>query len=128
MSKQLKLGIVILVAVNIAIVGWLQLSSGSGPATATETQVLDDLLEDNTMEAARYDLSEQADRLNVIFISMDALRFDTTGVGGNTAGVTPNLDAFAEEAVVFHDATASAPWTSLPTCPCGRRGGHRFTK
>ena len=63
MSKQLKLGIVILVAVNIAIVGWLQLSSGSGSATATETQVLDDLLEDNTMEAARYDLSEQADRL-----------------------------------------------------------------
>ena len=29
MSKQLKLGIVILVAVNIAIVGWLQASSGS---------------------------------------------------------------------------------------------------
>ena len=114
MSKQLKLGIVILVAVNIAIVGWLQLSSGPGPAAGTESQVLDDLLEDNTMEAARYDLSEQADRLNVIFISMDALRFDTTGVGGNTAGVTPNLDAFAEEAVVFHDATASAPWT-LPS-------------
>ena len=113
MSKQLKLGIVILVAVNIAIVGWLQLSAQPDADPTTESRVLDDLLEDNTMEAARYDLSEEAERLNVIFISMDALRFDTTGVGGNSAGVTPNLDAFAEEAVIFHDAPAAAPWICL---------------
>ncbi len=113
MSKQLKLGIVILVAVNIAIVGWLQLSSSKTPA-GTQPAAIEDLLEDNTMEAARYDLSDQASKLNIILISMDALRFDTTGIGGSRAGVTPNLDAFAEEAVIFHDATASAPWT-LPS-------------
>ena len=115
MNKQIKLGIVIMVAVNIAIVGWLQLRGDSqNTANSGKNQVLDDLLQDNTMEAARYDLSDEADRLNVILISMDALRFDTTGVGGSKAGVTPNLDAFAEEAVVFHDATSAAPWT-LPS-------------
>ena len=46
MSKQLKLGIVILVAVNIAIVGWLQLSA-EPDAGSTQTKVLDNLLEDN---------------------------------------------------------------------------------
>ena len=91
-------------------------------------EVLDDLLEDNTMEAARYDLSEEAERLNVIFISMDALRFDTTGVGGNSAGVTPNLDAFAEEAVIFHDATAAAPGPCPRTCRCGPGDGPPSTK
>ena len=49
MSKQLKLGIVILVAVNIAIVGWLQLSAQPDADPTTESRVLDDLLEDNTM-------------------------------------------------------------------------------
>ena len=115
MNRQIKLGIVILVAVNIAIVGWIQLRSGSVNSGAeTKAQVLDDLLQDNTMEAARYDLSDEASRLNIILISMDALRYDTTGVGGGSAGVTPNLDAFAEEAVVFHDSTSAAPWT-LPS-------------
>ena len=115
MNRQIKLGIVILVAVNIAIVAWLQLRGETSSASSSgKRQVLDDLLQDNTMEAARYDLSDEADRLNVILISMDALRFDTTGVGGSKAGVTPNLDAFAEEAVVFHDATSAAPWT-LPS-------------
>jgi len=50
----------------------------------------------------------------VLLISMDALRFDRTGIAGNTGGLTPNLDRFAEEAVVFHDAVAPAPWT-LPS-------------
>jgi arylsulfatase A-like enzyme len=115
MNKQIKLIIVLLVLVNVAIVGWLLLRSGSDaqPGIAQE-DVLEDLLQDNTMKAARYDLSKEAANLNVIVISLDALRYDRTGFGGNTDGLTPNLDAFAEEAVVFHDATSAAPWT-LPS-------------
>ncbi len=111
MSQQLKLMIVLLVAVNVAIVGWLLLRPGAGPEQTEQTAVLDDLLKDTTMDAARYDLSGSADKLNVIFISLDALRYDRTGAGGNTDGLTPNLDAFADEAVVFHDSTSAAPWT-----------------
>ena len=116
MSQQLKLLIVLLVGVNVAIVGWLLLrpATPSSSGTVQNAAVLDDLLKDNTMEAARYDLSNSADTLNVIFISLDALRYDRTGASGNSDGLTPNLDAFAEEAVVFHDATAAAPWT-LPS-------------
>ena len=107
MNKQIKLMIVVLVLVNVAIVGWLLLRSGADNSSTVVNNeaVLEDLLQDNTMEAARYDLADEADRLNVIFISLDALRYDRTGFGGNKAGLTPNLDAFAEEAggVSRHD-------------------------
>jgi len=56
-----------------------------------------------------FDYSAKASTLNVIFISMDALRFDRTGAGG-FAG-TPNLDAFANDAVYFTNTTSAAPWT-----------------
>ena len=116
MNQNLRLMIVLLVAVNAAIVGWLLLRPETAPSASPsqQTNVIDDLLKDNTMEAARYDLSASADTLNVIMISMDALRYDRTGVSGNSDGLTPNLDAFADEAVVFHDATSAAPWT-LPS-------------
>jgi len=45
---------------------------------------------------------------------MDALRWDRTGISGNTDGLTPNIDRFAESSVVFHNASAAAPWT-LPS-------------
>ena len=108
--------IVLLVVVNTAIVGWLLLRPETAPSAnlSPQANVIDDLLKDNTMEAARYDLSASADTLNVIMISLDALRYDRTGVSGNPNGLTPNLDAFADEAVVFHDSTTAAPWT-LPS-------------
>ena len=56
-----------------------------------------------------FDFKADASKLNVIFISMDALRFDRTGAGGST--YTPNLDAFAKDAVVFTKNTSAAPWT-----------------
>ncbi len=56
-----------------------------------------------------FDYAADAAGLNVIFISMDALRFDRTGAGGSA--LTPNLDAFSKEAVVFTKATSAAPWT-----------------
>ena len=56
-----------------------------------------------------FDYAARASALNVIVVSMDALRFDHTGLGGGT--FTPNLDAFQKEAVAFSNATSPAPWT-----------------
>ena len=56
---------------------------------------------------ARFDYA--AKPLNVILVSMDALRFDHTGLGGSS--LTPNLDAFQKESIAFSDATSAAPWT-----------------
>jgi len=50
-------------------------------------------------------------RLNVILYLVDTLRADRLGAYGATSGLTPNLDAFAAEAIVFEDVVAPAPWT-----------------
>lgn len=63
-------------------------------------------------EAERFDLSGSP--VNIILISLDALRYDRTGYGGNERPVTPNLDKLASESVVFHDATSQGSWT-LPS-------------
>ncbi len=42
--------------------------------------------------------------VNVLVISFDALRADALGVYGNTRGITPNLDRWALEALVFDRA------------------------
>ena len=97
---------------NVLAIAWLMLNREVEENTAAT--VATTLLSDNTMEATRYDLSDRQDQLNLILVSMDALRYDHTGLSGNTGGHTPNLDAFAEEAVVFHDTVTAAPWT-LPS-------------
>ena len=48
---------------------------------------------------------------NVIVISLDAVRYDRTGLGPAPTPWTPNLDRFARDAVVFHQAASAAPWT-----------------
>ncbi|MDS0296004.1 sulfatase [Halogeometricum luteum] len=48
---------------------------------------------------------------NVLFVVMDTVRKDRLGPYGYDRGTTPNLDAFAEEATVFEQAVAPAPWT-----------------
>ncbi len=112
--KQLKPVIVFAVLLNLAIVALLLVRNPVDQPAADVDAVVDDLVADNTMEDARYDLRDRAGDLNVILISMDALRWDRTGLSGNPDNLTPNLDAFAEEAVVFRDTTAAAPWT-LPS-------------
>lgn len=57
------------------------------------------------------DLAGSAKDMNVLVISMDALRYDRTGASGNKEGLTPNLDKFAAEAITFHNVTAAASWT-----------------
>lgn len=49
--------------------------------------------------------------MNVLVISFDALRADALGLYGYNRETSPNLDAFAQEALVFESAYASAPVT-----------------
>ena len=48
---------------------------------------------------------------NVILYLVDTLRKDHLGVYGYDLPVSPNIDAFARDAVVFDDMVAQAPWT-----------------
>lgn len=47
----------------------------------------------------------------IVLITIDTLRPDYTGIGGQKPSTTPNLDAFAERAVVFQRAYAQGPLT-----------------
>ena len=44
----------------------------------------------------------------ILVISLDTLRADRLGAYGSTTGLTPNLDRFAAQSVVFEDAYAQA--------------------
>ncbi|QCC46311.1 sulfatase [Halobellus limi] len=48
---------------------------------------------------------------NVLFVVMDTVRKDRLTPYGYDRPTTPNLEAFAEEATVFEQAVAPAPWT-----------------
>jgi arylsulfatase len=58
------------------------------------------------------DLPQRPD-LNVIVVSFDALRADALGVYGYERRTSPHIDEFAEAAVVFENAYALAPTTTL---------------
>ena len=48
---------------------------------------------------------------NVLFIVVDTLRADSLGAYGNSMGLSPNLDEFAKEAVVFEQTWAQGAYT-----------------
>ncbi|MBO6935048.1 MAG: sulfatase-like hydrolase/transferase [Deltaproteobacteria bacterium] len=52
-----------------------------------------------------------ADQNNVIFVVVDTLRADHLPAYGYDTGNTPNLDAFAADAIRFDQAFANASWT-----------------
>jgi choline-sulfatase len=53
-----------------------------------------------------------ARRPNIVVYLVDTLRADRLGCyGGDGAAVSPNVDAFAREAIVFDDAVADSGWT-----------------
>jgi len=58
----------------------------------------------------------KADRLNIIVIIADTWRADHLGCYGSTRVKTPYLDKFAQQSVLFADASAEG----LPTIPCRR--------
>ena len=61
-------------------------------------------------------------RPNIILVMSDAHRADHTGVYGGPADLTPHLDAFAKDAVVYDHTYSQAPWTrpSVATLLTGR--------
>ncbi|MFQ5601707.1 MAG: sulfatase-like hydrolase/transferase [bacterium] len=48
---------------------------------------------------------------NIIWIVMDTARRDHVSIYGDERKLTPNIDAFAKEALIFKRAVSSAPWT-----------------
>jgi len=55
-------------------------------------------------------LAAQSPRL-IVLVTIDTLRADRLGAYGSTAGLTPNLDRFAEHAVRFAGAVTQVPLT-----------------
>ena len=66
------------------------------------------------LASAAQDQLVQAGRPNIVLIVLDTLRQDRLGSYGNQRHLTPYLDRFAAEAVVFEQAAAASPWT-LPS-------------
>jgi len=59
----------------------------------------------------------------LLLITVDTLRADRLGAFGSSLGLTPNLDALAEESVVFTAAYAGTPFT-LPSVSALMTGRH----
>lgn len=49
---------------------------------------------------------------NLAFISIDTLRVDRLGCYGNTKGLSPNIDALADNGILFEDALCEVPLTA----------------
>ncbi|HRI89742.1 MAG TPA: sulfatase-like hydrolase/transferase, partial [Candidatus Hydrogenedentes bacterium] len=49
---------------------------------------------------------------DVFIISVDTLRADRLGCYGHSSPTSPNLDAFAKDALLFEDCVAEVPLTS----------------
>ena len=52
---------------------------------------------------------------NILLVVLDTVRADHVGCYGYDRNTTPNIDAFAREAVVYRNAYATCSWT-LPAC------------
>jgi arylsulfatase A-like enzyme len=59
----------------------------------------------------------------LLLVSVDTLRADRLGAYGSELGLTPNLDALAEDSVVFMTSYAAAPFT-LPSVSALMTGRH----
>jgi len=54
-----------------------------------------------------------AEKTNVILITLDTVRADRMGFLGSKRGLTPNLDALAQQSIVFERAYSQAPLTPV---------------
>jgi len=48
---------------------------------------------------------------NIVFVCLDTVREDFTGVGDDRVDLTPELDRLAAEGTIFRNAWATSPWT-----------------
>ncbi len=66
-------------------------------------------------DAARRILVPRVEKPNILIWLVDTLRADHLSTYGYERETSPNLDAFARDAVVFENAYAPAPWTKPST-------------
>lgn len=69
--------------------------------------------------------SSSASGPDVYLIIIDSLRADHLGLGGYVSATSPELDAWARDAVVFDRAYTTAPWT-LPSIAAVMTGHHPY--
>lgn len=55
---------------------------------------------------------EESRKPNLVIIALDTLRPDHLGCYGYARDTSPNIDAFAKDAVIFEHAETAAPWTA----------------
>ena len=111
MNRHLKTIIALVVVANIAVLALILLRDTGDTPRRDLGEALTPLVADPTMESARFELDPE---LNLIVISLDALRGDRVGPGPDGRSNTPNLDAFAQEAIAFTQVTSASSWT-LPS-------------
>lgn len=111
MNRHLKTVIALFVVANIAALALLLFRDTGDAPRGDLGEALTPLVADPTMESSRFELDPD---LNLILISMDALRGDRAGPGVDGRSNTPNLDAFAQEAIEFTEVTSASSWT-LPS-------------
>jgi arylsulfatase A-like enzyme len=79
----------------LALFGWSYFASSLKPARAPAAQT------EGSMETPP----------NVVLVVLDTTRRDHIGVYGRDPSLTPRLDEFARDGVVYDNAFATAPWT-----------------
>ncbi len=72
---------------------------------------LPDVQKDVQKDARQPDASTKPAHPNIILITLDTTRADRMGFLGSKRGLTPNLDAMAEQSAVFTRAYSQAPLT-----------------
>lgn len=94
----------------------------AGVATAAVLVVLGFVLGEDSAHANGVSQQADATRPNVVLIMVDTMRADHLSLYGHDAETSPNLEAFAENAVVFENAFSQASWTrpSVATILSGR--------
>jgi len=86
-ARAIRLGLIILVVGGALVVSLLVFRRGASPGEP---------------------------RSNVVLIILDTVRADRLGCYGSKLGLTPNIDDFAGQSVLFEHAFSQAPWT-LPS-------------
>jgi len=94
----------------------LDLSKWAGKSVklAVQTGVKDNKIYDFVFLQDPVVYTPKQDPKRVVFTLVDTLRADHLGTYGYPRKTSPNIDQFAEQAVVFEQARAPAPWT-LPS-------------
>lgn len=95
-TRWMRLALAGAALVVAVLVGWVWLAPRSGGSDGVRPMPGD---------------AAESRGLNVVLVLVDALRADRLGAYGHPGGLTPEIDALAEQALVFTDAHANAPST-----------------